>query len=138
MLRRIGLGLLVLGMSLLVSPATLMAADKSNEFLQLVVKLIGDNDREFRAAGLDQVRTSAGGPKGTKLFVGRLPELDSDGQAALVSALADRGDPTARPAMVGLLHSSADENVRAAAILALGKLGEPVDLPLLITLLLPL
>ncbi len=37
--------------------------------------------------------------------------------------------------MVGLLHSSGDENVRAAAILALGKLGKPVDLPLLITLL---
>ncbi len=126
---------LVLGSLLLFPSATSIAADTPNEFLQLVVKLIGDSDREFRAAGLDHVRTPAGGSEGTKLFAGRLPELDSSGQAALVSALADRGDPAARPAIVGLLKSSADESVRTAAISALGKLGEPADLPLLMTYL---
>ncbi len=134
MLWRTVLGWLVLG-ALLFPPSTLIAADAPDEFLQLVVKLIGDSDREFRAAALDHVRSGAGGSEGTKLFVDRLRELDSAGQAALVSALADRGDPAARPAIVGLLGSSADEGVRTAAIGALGKLGEPADLPMLMTYL---
>jgi HEAT repeat protein len=50
---------------------------------------------------------------------------------ALLSALADRGDPAARGAVLELLASSQDESVRAAAIRALGTLGEPADLPLL-------
>ena len=135
MLRRTVFGWLVLGSLLLFPSTTSIAADAPDEFLQLVVKLIGDSDREFRAAGLDHVRTHSGGSEGTKLFAGRLPELDSAGQTALVRALADRGDPAARPAIVGLLNSSADESVRVAAISALGKLGEPADLPLLMTYL---
>ena len=135
MLRRTVLGWSVLGSLLLFPSAMSIAADTPDEFLQLVVKLIDDSDREFRAAGLDQVRTGAGGSAGTKLFAGRLLELDSAGQPALVSALADRGDPAARRAIVGLLKSSADEKVRTAAIRALGRLGEPADLPLLLTYL---
>ncbi len=135
MLRRTIFGWLVLVSVLLFPSATSIAADTPDEFLQLVVKLIGDTDREFRAAGLDHVRAPSGGSEGTKLFAGRLPELDSAGQTALVSALADRGDPAARPAIIGLLNSSTDEKVRTAAIGALGKLGEPADLPLLMTYL---
>ena len=124
-------GWLLMG-ALLFASATSIAADAPDEFLQLAVKLIGDSDREFRAAGLDHVRRGAGGAEGTRLFAGRLPELDAASQAALVSALADRGDPAARPAIVGLLNSTADESVRTAAIRALGKLGEPADLPALV------
>jgi HEAT repeat protein len=51
---------------------------------------------------------------------------------ALLDALADRGDLAARSAVLDLLASSPDASVRAAAIGALGRLGEPQDLPLLV------
>jgi HEAT repeat protein len=125
----------VLGLLLLAPVVKSFAAEAPDEFLQLVVKLIGDSDREFRAAGLDHVRSAAGGPEGTRLFASRLPLLEPAGQVALISALAERGDVAARPAIIVLLTSSADENVRAAAIRALGALGGPADLPWLISYL---
>jgi hypothetical protein len=98
----------------------------------MIVKLIGDSDKEFRAAGLEQVRTAARGAKFTQVFADQLPKLDVAGQIALLSALADRGDAAAKPAVLKLADSSSDENVRAAAIRSLGSLGGAEDLPLLI------
>jgi HEAT repeat protein len=135
MLRRIALGSLVLGSWLAFSAAVGWAAGPSDEYLQLVVKLIGDNDREFRAAALDQVRSGAGGTETTKVLASLLPKLDAAAQAALIGALAERGDTAVRPAIFALLNSSSDENVRAAAISAFGKLGELADAPLLVNFL---
>jgi HEAT repeat protein len=133
MVRRTVIGWIVFGSLLAAQTATSWAEVISpNELLQMVVNLIGNKDKEFRAAGLDQVRSGAKGPEATKLFAGQLPKLDAAGQVALLSALADRGDAAARPAVLELLAASPDEDVRAAAIAALGKLGEPADLPLLI------
>jgi HEAT repeat protein len=126
-------GLCVLGLLLVPSTATLPAADaQPDEFVQQIVKLIGDNDREFRAAGLEQVRTAARGPTYTQLFAAQLPKLHADGQIALLDALADRGDGTARSAVLELIGSSSDKGVRAAALAALGQLGTLDDLPLLV------
>lgn len=113
--------------------ATLWAADeKLDDLLPMIVKLLGDKDTEFRAAGLDHVRTGAKGTAATKVFAAQLPKLDAAAQVALLGALADRGDAAARPAVLELVAAGSDDNVRAAAIAALGKLGEPADLPLLI------
>lgn len=101
-----------------------MAADKaSDDLVQMIVKLIGDSDREFRAAGLDQVRNSAKGATATKAFTNQLKSLPSEAQIALTSALADRGDKTALPAILELIEASKDDGVRAAGILAIGSLG---------------
>ncbi|HEY3968313.1 MAG TPA: HEAT repeat domain-containing protein [Planctomycetaceae bacterium] len=136
MVRRLLIGGMVCGSLLLFSVATLPAAgEKADDLLPMVVKLIGDKDKEFRAAGLDQVRTGAKGPEATKLFAAQLPKLDESAQVALLSALADRGDTAARPAVLELLGANPAERVRIAAIVALGKLGQPDDLPLLIKLL---
>ena len=114
-------------------PSTAPSADgPSDEFVQMIVKLIGDKDREFRAAGLEQVRTSAKGAAATKTFALQLPKLDAQGQVALLNALTDRGDSSAHTAILDLYASSKDEQVRAAAILAIGTLGGSSDLPLLI------
>ena len=44
------------------SKADLFGADNSSdEFVSMIVTLLGDSDREFRAAGLEQVRTAAKG-----------------------------------------------------------------------------
>ena len=89
----------------------------------------------MRALGLEQVRTEAKGPAATRQFAAQLPKLPPDVQAALLGALADRGDPAARPAVVDLLAASQDAAVRLAAIGALGFLGEPADSRLLLRLL---
>jgi HEAT repeat protein len=130
---RVWVGLFVT-LSLLVHSATaLPAAEKqSDEHIQRILKLIGDKDRDFRAAGLEQVRKSARGPELTRVFAGELSKLDSEGQIALLDALADRGDVAARPAVLELISASHDAAVRAAAIGALGRVGEAEDLPLLI------
>jgi HEAT repeat protein len=124
--------LFVSGLVLLLSTGTSSAADApSDEFVQMIVKLIGDGDKEFRAAGLEQVRKAAPGAKFTTLFAAQLKKLDASGQTALLSALADRGDAAARPAVLELLASSSDAGVRVAAIGALGGVGGADDLPLL-------
>src|SRR5580692_5996652 len=123
---------LLFGSLMIVSGVTLQSADAPDEFAQMIVKLIGDHDKEFRAAGLEQVRIAARGPAFTQLFASQLPKLDAGGQVALLDALADRGDRTARSSVLDLLSSSHDQTVRAAAIHALGRLGTSEDLPLLI------
>ena len=126
--------LIVLNLLSVLPTASLRAADEkpSDEFVKMIVKLIGDSDREFRAAGLDQIRTSAKGPAATQTFAAQLTKLDAEHQIALLSALSDRGDVAARIAVVELIASSKDESVRASAINSLGRLGTAADLPLLI------
>lgn len=108
------------------------AEGPSDEFVQQIVRLLGDEDREFRAAGLEQVRTGAKGAEATKVFAAQLGKLNPAAQVALLSALADRGDATARPVVLKLVSSSKDSSVRAAAIAALGSLGSEAEIPLLI------
>ncbi len=113
-----------------VLPMAARAAD--DELVERIVKLLANPDREFRAAALEQVRTSARGEAHTKTFAAQLPKLEPSAQAALVTALADRGDRAARPAIVELLSASQDEQVRSAALAALGEVGTTDDLPALV------
>ena len=133
MLRRKLPWFIILSLLSVLPTASLQADEKpSDEFVKMIVKLIGDSDREFRAAGLDQVRTSAKGAAATQTFAAQLKTLDAEHQIALLSALSDRGDAAARMAVVELIGSSKDESVRASAINSLGRLGSAADLPLLI------
>ena len=132
MLRRISLSVLVL--TLLAGMSQFGRADdkSSEELVKLIVKLIGDPDREFRAAGLEKVRSSAKGAAATQVFAAQLAKLDAAGQMALLNALADRRDSAAKTAVLDLLNASKDEQVRASALLALGSLGGVDDLPLVV------
>lgn len=123
--------LTLLGLLSLI-PATTRADQQSDQLNKLIVKLIANPDREFRAAGLDKIRTSAKGAEATKLFAAQLASLDAPAQVALLSALGDRRDQAARPAILDLLSNSKDDQVKGAAINALGLLGSDSDLPLLI------
>lgn len=125
--------LLVIGLISVTFTSKLPAVPPpSDTFIQQIIKLLGGNDREFRAAGLEQIRKSAKGEAATKLFAAELSKLDANGQVALLHALADRGDAAARPSVLQLASSSPDENVRAATIASLGKLGSAADVPVLI------
>lgn len=125
---------LLLTMSLAsISPA--LAEETGDDLIQLVVNLLGDKDKDVRSLGLEQVRTEAKGLKATRQFAAQLPKLPTDAQICLLSALADRSDVAARPAVVELLGQSRDEAVRVAAVNALGSLGQKDDLSVLVPLL---
>ena len=81
--------------------------------------------------GLQQIREEAKGAAATKQFAALLPKLAPDMQAALLAALAARGDKAARGAVLDEVKSS-DPQVRAAALEALGGLGESADVALLV------
>lgn len=133
MARRLFTSLLTLGVLSLFVATDLRADSKpSDEFVQQIVKLLSDKDREFRAAGLEQVRKSAKGEAATKQFAAQLSNLDQNGQVALLRALADRGDATALPSIYPLISSSASAEVKAAGLAAVGKLGSAKDVPLLV------
>jgi HEAT repeat protein len=117
------------------TPMSLAQEGAGDELVPLVLNLLNEKDKDMRALGLEQVRTEAKGPAATRQFAAQLPKLPPDVQAALLRALADRGDSAARPAVVDLLAASQDAEVRLAAIGALGFLGEPADSPLLLRLL---
>ncbi len=106
-----------------------------DELVQLVLTLLEDEDKEVRALAFEQIRTDAPGAEATKVFADQLPQLPVDAQVGLLSALADRGDPAARPQVVTQLDNSDSESVRAAAIEALGKLGDAAEIPRLLPLL---
>lgn len=133
MARRFFLAVLLPGMlSVSLATASPAASKPSNEYLQQIIKLLNDKDREFRAAGLDQIRNSAKGEAATKQFAAQLPKLDQYGQVALLRALADRGDASALPSIYPLISSSASAEVKAAGLAAMGKLGSAKDVPLLV------
>ena len=116
----------------LASISAFARADADNNALvSQIVKLLSDPDREFRAAGLDAIRTSAKGAEQTKTFAAELPKLSADAQVALIVALADRGDSVARPAILEQLASK-EESVRATVLTALGEIGGASEIPVLI------
>lgn len=125
-------GLVVAILFLGLTSLAVGADQASDELVKMIVRLLGESDREFRAAGLDQVRNSAKGAAATKAFTGQLKSLKPDGQVALLAALGDRGDKTALPAVLELIESSKDEAVRAAGILAIGSLGSVDNVPFLV------
>jgi HEAT repeat protein len=122
-----------LALSAMAVPAVLRAADEaSDELVQTIVGLLSNKDKDLRAVGLQQVREAAKGAAATRRFAALLPKLPPDAQAALLGALADRGDKAARPAALDMLKSP-EELVRVAAIGAVGSLGEAADVPLLVS-----
>src|SRR5262245_26212701 len=98
MIRQTVLAGIVLALWSVLPAATVLAADqKADDVVPMIIKLLDNKDVEFRAAGLDQVRSGAKGAAATKAFAAQLPKLDGSAQVALLSALADRGDNAARP-----------------------------------------
>lgn len=127
-------GMLAVFVALSLSPAPLAAQDESEALVPLVVDLLREKDKDLRALGLEQVRTEAKGEAATKAFAAELPKLPPETQAALLRALADRGDAAARPAVLEQL-AAGDEAVRVAAIESLTLLGQADDVPQMVPFL---
>lgn len=116
----------------LQAPAAEPKAADSSDLVNLAIGLFADQDKDLRALGFDQVRNEAPGEAATRAFAAELPKLSADAQVGLLSALADRGDAAARLAVLKLLETKADESVKVAAIVALGKLGNSEDVTFLV------
>ena len=122
----------ILYVSCVAIAGPLWAADPpTDDVVGMVVNLIHDKDKDVRAVGLEQVREEAKGAEATKRFAAELPKLEPDAQVGLLAALADRGDTVARPAVLDMLKSR-ETPVLAAAIRALGPLGQSADVPELV------
>ncbi len=113
----------------LLGAVTLHGEEVSSELTQQIIELVSDRDPDFRAAGLEQVRTAPKDPAFTGKIAAQLSKLDAAGAIGLLRALGDRGDGACRESALGLLGTSKDENIRAAVLETLGELSQPGDLP---------
>jgi len=66
----------------------------------------------------------------TKVMVAEFPKVPAFGQAHLLTAMAERGDAAARPTLLAAVKSSTPA-VRAAALAAIGKLGDEASVKVL-------
>ncbi|MBI4604809.1 MAG: ThuA domain-containing protein [Planctomycetes bacterium] len=95
--------------------------------LERVLAALSSEDALLRGSALE-VAARLPGEAATKTLAGALPGLAPPLQAALLEALARRGDPSARGAVLSLLEGGgAAEAARAAAAAALGRLGGAED-----------
>jgi HEAT repeat protein len=99
-----------------------MVAAEPDESVQTIVEVLGGSDDALKPAAIALVR-QLGGTKTTETIAAQMPNLSSQGQVQLLSALADRADSAALPVVIDAV-SSADESIRIAALKALGSLGD--------------
>ena len=110
-------------------------ASAQDDLVDLVVGLLNDPDQDVRAVGLEQIREEVPGEEATKKFAALLPDLSPAARQELLSALADRGDKAAAPAVREFISESKNQQLRIAAVKALGKLGGADDLPVFLKFL---
>jgi HEAT repeat protein len=115
---------------LLCSYAVCLAAtEQSNDAVNIVLGILRSDDQDMQAAAIAMVKEMPG-TEVTKALAKELPNLSAKSQVQLLSALGDRGDAAAHPAVVAAVKSE-DQSVRIAALRALGQLGDDSDVELL-------
>lgn len=97
--------------------------------LPLVISQVQSDD-DFARSTATRLLIDMPGAGVTSAIAKALPTLKPEAQIAVVSALADRGDATAKPAVLVLAKSN-DEAVRLAGLRALAKLGDASDVMML-------
>lgn len=111
--------------------STCFAVDPAADPVATVVTLLGSDDADMRAIGLDRVRNGLKGSQATAAVAALVSNAKSARQIELVRALADRGDAIAVPAVLALLQASPEAEVRSTAIIALGQLGSGTEVAVL-------
>jgi len=132
MLRRSGRwGWLRIGVLVLVLSGLAAAAEDSGnkEIIDMVLDALRGKDPQMQSSVIGIVRDLPGQDV-TKALVQELPKLPATIQVQLLSALGDRGDATALPAVIEA-GKSQEESVRVAALRAVGQLGNVSTIPLL-------
>lgn len=88
----------------------------------MALDFLRSGDQDMETVAISMVRDMPG-TELTKALAVELPKLSATSQVQLLSALGDRGDAAARPAVVTAAKSE-DQSVRIAALRALGQLGD--------------
>jgi HEAT repeat protein len=109
--------------------AVCLGASEQNEAVGIVLDILRSNDQDMQAAAIAMVKEMPG-TQVTEALAKELPNLSAKSQVQLLSALGDRGDVAARPAVVAAVKSE-DQSVRIAALRALGQLGDDSSVGLL-------
>ena len=99
------------------------------EAITIVIDALKSNDPAMQAGAIALVRDIPGEGV-TRALAKELPNLPAAGQIQLLSALADRGDRTALPAVIRATKAK-ETSVRIAALKALGQLGDASSVTLL-------
>lgn len=104
-------------------------ASEQNEAVGIVLDILKSSDQEMQAVAIAMVKDMPG-TEVTKALVKELPNLSPASQVMLISALSDRGDAAALPAVMTAVKSQ-DESVRIAALKAISQLGDTSSVDLL-------
>ena len=116
-----------------LSSSAIEAQEAANEgLIKMVVGFLNGDDDDIRALAFNQIRSSAPGEAATRTFAEQLNALPEKSKVGLLSALADRGDQVAKPAILRVLETTKASSVRDSAITAIGQLGDASDCPALI------
>jgi len=105
------------------------AAPSQDDAVGIALEILRSGDQEMQAVAIGMVKEMPGAEV-TKALAKELPNLSAKGQVQLLSALGDRGDAAALPAVVTTTKSP-DPSVRTAALKALGQLGDASSVELL-------
>lgn len=103
--------------------------EPEDETIGIVIDALKGNEESMQSMAISLIRDMPGADV-TKILARELPNLSARGQVQLLSALADRGDRTALPAVIGATISK-DQSVQIAALRALGQLGNASNVDLL-------
>jgi HEAT repeat protein len=106
-----------------------LAAIDPNSAVSALVAEMKTSEAE-RQANAIRVLNSIEGPQVTKALANEFPRLTPVAQVHLLTALASRGDASARPVVSAALKSP-EPAVRAGALAALGKLGDESSVKIL-------
>ncbi|MHC4631370.1 MAG: HEAT repeat domain-containing protein [Planctomycetota bacterium] len=120
-----------LGVLLLCSYAVCFAASEQpqDEAIGIVLDVLKSDDQQMQAVAIAMVKEMPG-TEVTRVLAKELPNLSVTSQVQLLSALGDRGDAAALPAVI-TAAKTADESARIAALRALGQLGNASTVGLL-------
>jgi len=105
------------------------SGQSQDEAVGIVLDILRSDDQEMQTAAIAMVKEMPG-TQVTEALAKELPNLSAKSQVQLLSALGDRGDAAARPAVVAA-GKSKDQSVRIAALRALGQLGDDSSVELL-------
>ena len=105
------------------------ASEEPEDAIALVIEILKGDDQEMQAVAIAMAKEIPG-TEITKALARELPNLPVMSQVRLLSALGDRGDQAALPAVITATKAG-DESVRVAALKALGELGDASSVALL-------
>ena len=106
------------------------AAEQSpGDAVKIILDILRGDDQQMQTVAISMAREMPG-PEVTKALANELPNLSSTCRVQILSALGDRGDKAALPAVIDAVKSK-EGPVRVAALKALGRLGDASNVSLL-------